>query len=116
MGMGSAPVHGYVIQWDAIKKLCPVQATMLEAVLEHDESDLDVHLSEILDGLDALNDYAEDVIVGSGAYVELEDISFQVVGGESNGNEYIGGTVKLRVQADIISYNDDDDWKEDEDE
>lgn len=41
MGMGSAPVHGYVIQWDAIKKLCPVQATMLEAVLEHDESDLD---------------------------------------------------------------------------
>lgn len=41
MGMGSAPVHGYVIQWDAIKKLCPVQAAMLEAVLEHDESDLD---------------------------------------------------------------------------
>lgn len=61
---------------------------------------IDVHLSEILDGLDALNDYAEDVIVGRGAY--LEDISFQVVGGESNGNEYIGGTVKLRVQANII--------------
>ena len=35
---------------------------------------------------------------------------------QSSGNEYIGGTVKLRVQADIISYNDDDDWKEDEDE
>jgi hypothetical protein len=41
MGMGSAPVHGYVIQWDEIKKLCPVQTAMLEAVLEHDESDLD---------------------------------------------------------------------------
>lgn len=73
---------------------------------------IDVHLSEILDGLDALNDYAENVIVGSGAY--LEDISFQVVGGESNGNEYIGGTVKIRVQADIISNEDEDEEDEDE--
>lgn len=67
---------------------------------------IDVHLTEILDGIDALNDYAEEVILGGvtgGAY--LEDISFQAVGGESNGNEYIGGTVKIRVQADIVDMD-----------
>lgn len=79
---------------------------------------IDVHLTEILDGIDALNDYAEDVILGADNSSCLEDISFQVVGGESNGNEYIGGTVKIRVQAKIFnSYEDEDedDWDDEDD-
>jgi hypothetical protein len=62
---------------------------------------VEVDLELLFNGIDSLNDYVEEVIVGNKNCC-LEDISYQVVGGKSNGNEYIGGTVSLRVQANIV--------------
>jgi hypothetical protein len=61
-----------------------------------------VQLGLILGGIEALNDLAEERIVPDGH--GLSDISFQVVGGRSKGNEYIGGEVLLRVRADVVEY------------
>jgi hypothetical protein len=63
---------------------------------------VDVDLETLFEGIDSVNDYVEEAILKGNFDACLEDISFQVVGGKSNGNEYIGGTVSLRVQANIV--------------
>lgn len=51
-------------------------------------------------GIESLNEIADERILGQLGL--LEDISYQVVGGRSRGDEYIGGEVLLRVQASVV--------------
>lgn len=62
---------------------------------------VEVDINDILQGIEHLNDTVEDIIIGENANAMLNDISYQVIGGYSVGKEYIGGTVLLRVQAEI---------------
>ena len=46
MGMEPYPASGYVVSWDNIKKLCPLQAERLEAACESDGISLDEYAAE----------------------------------------------------------------------
>jgi len=62
---------------------------------------VEVDFNDILQGIEHLNDTVEGLILQYSAVAMLNDISYQVIGGHSAGKEYIGGTVLLRVQAEI---------------
>lgn len=69
-----------------------------------------VDLNDLLHplGVENLNEIADERILGPLGM--LEDISYQVVGGLSNGSEYVGGQVLLRVQADVVKDDLCDEW------
>jgi len=46
MGMDSYPASGYIVSWDNIKKLCPLQAERLEAACEGEGISLDEYAAE----------------------------------------------------------------------
>jgi hypothetical protein len=41
MGMGTAGCHGWIMKWEDISKICPVQAKLLESALEKTNTTLD---------------------------------------------------------------------------
>ena len=41
MGMGTVPCRGFIMPWDEIVKICPVQTKLLESALESAEMSLD---------------------------------------------------------------------------
>ena len=58
-------------------------------------------LDELFGGIDNLNGYMDEYILGGGRY-SLSDISYQVVGSiPPIPSTYIGGEVILRVNADV---------------
>lgn len=61
--------------------------------------DVEVSLQELLEGIEALNDIMDERILKQGT---LNDISYQVVGSTPPPQgTYIGGTVILRVNAEV---------------
>ena len=46
MGMEPYPASGYVISWDKIKELCPIQAERLESACESEGISLDEYAAE----------------------------------------------------------------------
>jgi hypothetical protein len=63
---------------------------------------VEVELDTLFDGIEAVNDLMDTLILKSGT---LNDISYQVVGSiPPSPDTYIGGTVILRVNAEVEEF------------